>query len=1087
MEDLTQKISKSVFIANFPDHFSARDLWNVCGAYGNHKPVMSSEHSPAIVLGESCVSEKDLSCYLVGKIKDINALSNLYVILANEGFNNISLTYLGGYWVLINVESISSKEKLSKHNKAAFAKIVFPWGSLANMDAEDDSSLPFKKVCVVTNHNKIINDKIKTIIKGQLYWIRVKELNAWTPTFRDEGSDTSSSNEEDIDGKANVFDSDKELDHVSESSCMNDYRMKANTQDFDKEVSKKQVSKDEGPTFPPGFTPNVVDDTVDGKMSGINKQLNFDSHTSKNGFSGFTMNFLSLNVQGLGQSTKKNWIRELNRKFKVNFVAIQETKLETINLFANNALWGNTAFDFAISPSVGYSGGLLYVWDPNMFSKESVTNSDLFLAIRGTWISSSTKLLIVSVYAPQDLSLKRSLWEYISHMIDLWEGESIILDDFNEVIAELERFGTTFNRVIRTLRLINGFDKLVEGSWKNLACEDSNNISLLKKKLQALKALIKDWCKEDNHRSKAARSAIQSSVPTCYTWSLSRWKLVKEPYKVKSEFLNHFTNRFSKHSGPKISFGHQMFKQLYDEQKEILESNVTYEEIKKLVWDCGTNKSSGPNGFTFDFIRRNWKIMDQDVVNAVHKFFNSSKFPPRCNFSFITLIPKNPDAKAVKDFHPITPIGCIYKIIAKIMANRLSFVISKLISDVQYAFVANRQILDGPFILNELLSWCNYRKTKAMIFKVDFEKAFDSVRWDFLDDILNKFRFGAKWRGWIQGCHNSFMGSILVNGNPTLKFKFHKGLKQGDPLSPFLFILVMESLHLSFNNILNARLFKGICIDDSLSLSRLFYADDAIFIGISRSRSKFWEDVLVKISSRLSRWKIKTLSIGGHYTLTKSVLSSLPLYDMSIYKVPLGVMESIRRKTFNGIDKDEKKIRPPRGGVEEEKLLGLIDNVDSVILSNSNDRCVWSLESSGEFSVKMARSHIDDFFFLSVGDPTRWIKIVPIKINIFAWKVRLDRLQTRIYLSLRGIDLPSIICPICCCTGETCSHLLFTCNVARRILCKVARWWELDILEFHSYKDWLAWLTSLRLSKRLKEVLEGVFYVMWWLIWKFCN
>nr|GEY25124.1 probable F-actin-capping protein subunit beta [Tanacetum cinerariifolium] len=96
--------------------------------------------------------------------------------------------------------------------------------------------------------------------------------------------------------------------------------------------------------------------------------------------------------------------------------------------------------------------------------------------------------------------------------------------------------------------------------------------------------------------------------------------------------------------------------------------------------------------------------------------------------------------------------------------------------------------------------------------------------------------------------------------------------------------------------------------------------------------------------------------------------------------------------------------RPPRGGVEEEQLLGLIDNVDSVILSNFNDRWVWSLESSGEFSVKTARSHIDDFFFPSVGDPTRWIKIVSIMINIFAWKVRLDRLPTRIMYYEGGIS-----------------------------------------------------------------------------------
>ncbi|GJU84821.1 RNA-directed DNA polymerase, eukaryota [Tanacetum coccineum] len=109
--------------------------------------------------------------------------------------------------------------------------------------------------------------------------------------------------------------------------------------------------------------------------------------------------------------------------------------------------------------------------------------------------------------------------------------------------------------------------------------------------------------------------------------------------------------------------------------------------------------------------------------------------------------------------------------------------------------------------------------------------AFDSVRWDFLDIILRNFGFGIKWRGWIQGCLSSAMGSILVNGSPTAEFKFHKGLKQGDPLSPYLFILVMESLHLSFNNIINADLFKGIRFDDSLTLFHLFYADDAVFIG----------------------------------------------------------------------------------------------------------------------------------------------------------------------------------------------------------------------------------------------------------------
>ncbi|GJZ39767.1 RNA-directed DNA polymerase, eukaryota, partial [Tanacetum coccineum] len=111
----------------------------------------------------------------------------------------------------------------------------------------------------------------------------------------------------------------------------------------------------------------------------------------------------------------------------------------------------------------------------------------------------------------------------------------------------------------------------------------------------------------------------------------------------------------------------------------------------------------------------------------------------------------------------------------------------------------------------------------------DFEKAYDSVRWDFLDDILVKFGFGIKWRGWIQNCLNSSKGSILINGSPTEEFQFYKGLKQGDPLSPFLFVLVMESLHISFQRMVDVGMFTGIKLSSSLN---------------------------IKIKSRLSNWKL---------------------------------------------------------------------------------------------------------------------------------------------------------------------------------------------------------------------------------------
>nr|GFA27268.1 RNA-directed DNA polymerase, eukaryota [Tanacetum cinerariifolium] len=181
------------------------------------------------------------------------------------------------------------------------------------------------------------------------------------------------------------------------------------------------------------------------------------------------------------------------------------------------------------------------------------------------------------------------------------------------------------------------------------------------------------------------------------------------------------------------------------------------------------------------------------------------------------------DAKFVADFHPISLIGSVYKVVTKILANRLSMVISDLVSNTQSAFVASRQILDGPFILNEFLSWCKRKRKQALVFKVDFAKAYDSIRWDFLLDVLSAFGFGSKWCHWIRGIFSSNMASILVNGSPTTEFPIYRSLKQGDPLAPFLFILIMESLHLSVLRAVNDGEWSDQNLDNLLKILRCFH------------------------------------------------------------------------------------------------------------------------------------------------------------------------------------------------------------------------------------------------------------------------
>ena len=151
------------------------------------------------------------------------------------------------------------------------------------------------------------------------------------------------------------------------------------------------------------------------------------------------------------------------------------------------------------------------------------------------------------------------------------------------------------------------------------------------------------------------------------------------------------------------------------------------------------------------------------------------------------------------------------------------------------------------------------------------------------------------------------------------------------------------------------------------------------------------------------------------------------------------------------------------------------------------DKWVWGLEGSGKFSVASLRRKIDDIHLPNVGTKTRWTKSVPIKVNVLAWKVMVDALPTRWNMSRRGINIPSMLCPICGMGVESSSHLFFRCEVSRQIGQSLAKWWDIPVQDVDSYDDWKGWLVSIRLGSKLKGVLEGVWITMWWYIWWYRN
>nr|GEW31540.1 RNA-directed DNA polymerase, eukaryota [Tanacetum cinerariifolium] len=302
---------------------------------------------------------------------------------------------------------------------------------------------------------------------------------------------------------------------------------------------------------------------------------------------------------------------------------------------------------------------------------------------------------------------------------------------------------------------------------------------------------------------------------------------------------------------------------------------------------------------------------------------------------------------------------------------------------------------------------------------------------------------------WIKGCLTSLSASILVNGSPTQEFYFEKGLRQRDPLSPFLFLLVMEALRLSFVRAMDGGFFKGVLVGshEPTFISHLFYVDDAVFIGEWREENlrhllHAWDSVIEKVRAILSKWKAKTLSIGGRFMLTKSMLSSIPLFYFSLFKVPIGVLkrlESCRSNFFRGVEEGSRKrfkVQPDvmwvsiikaiygrygsldygaqveelQGGIEGVQLEEASNLIASIELVEEQDKWVWNLEEVGEFKVASTRRFIDEGLTEMEGAQTRWVKSVPIKVNVFAWCLALNKLPTRFNMSSRGLDISSIVC-----------------------------------------------------------------------------
>ncbi|GKV29753.1 hypothetical protein SLEP1_g38652 [Rubroshorea leprosula] len=198
--------------------------------------------------------------------------------------------------------------------------------------------------------------------------------------------------------------------------------------------------------------------------------------------------------------------------------------------------------------------------------------------------------------------------------------------------------------------------------------------------------------------------------------------------EIKNEVAKYFEELFTEEKWERPKLDGVGFKRISEADNDILIAAFSEKEIKEAVWECESSKSPGPDGFNFKFVKVMWEDIKSDVVEFVQEFHEHGKIAKGSNASFIVLIPKVENPQKIEEYRPISLIGVMYKILAKLLANRLRRVIDKVIGEQQMAFLRGRQLAEGAVIANEVIDEAKRKKKKSFIFKVDFEKAYDKGR-----------------------------------------------------------------------------------------------------------------------------------------------------------------------------------------------------------------------------------------------------------------------------------------------------------------------------------------------------------------------
>ncbi|XP_048604962.1 uncharacterized protein LOC106398491 [Brassica napus] len=477
------------------------------------------------------------------------------------------------------------------------------------------------------------------------------------------------------------------------------------------------------------------------------------------------------------------------------------------------------------------------------------------------------------------------------------------------------------------------FHNLVGAVWNSLPILGSKQLCV-SKKLKEMKAFIRTFNKENfseiekrvqeafdhltdcQHASLSAPTSLtaaaeKSAHDKWYTLAKAEDKFLRQRTRVQlsvdGDAGNYFQNPLGGVNTPTTSsppdIASIMQVKCSAEAVTSLAALFSDLDIEKAFLSLPMNKSPGPDDYPAEFFTGNWRVVGRDMIAAVKEFLSTGELLQQWNAILLILVPKKVNANKITEFRPIACCNTVYKVASKLLANRLKDHLSTLISTSQSAFVPGRLLVENVLLATELVSGYNWKKiTKRCMLKVDFQKAFDTLDWDFVLYTLEALEFPLIFRNLIKKCLTTTRFSVAINGEPCGYFKGTIGLRQSDPLSPYLFVLALEV----FTQQLKRKYIDGSigfhpqhflsqadsvrCIADTMeefdlwsglrmnkSKTELYTAglNNAETLEISRLgklRLTDYRPLIDRISSNFNTWSAKALSFAGRRQLLSSVI-----------------------------------------------------------------------------------------------------------------------------------------------------------------------------------------------------------------------